>query len=389
MTRSSAEARGLLVMIHGPSNMGYAIEHLERLFLEVGQGLTGDSERVWFSYTSTDDGGFPPDLPDGHAIEFEPTTREPARLRWLAAFVRERGIDTVLGFDQRLGLPVHRWLRRGGVELIVDYLGAPASDLNRGLVLLLKRLEVACRRGKPDAFVFETEAMRATGVRGRGLPSRSTHVVPLGVECDRFRPDRSPPGYLSEAFGIPDDRRVFVYSGHMERRKGVHVLLDAFVRVVGEHGRRDAHLLILGDRPGERERFADITVGTPADAFVTFGGYRPDMPEILAGCYAGLIASTGWDSHTRSSVEMAASGLPLVVSRLQGLVEVIEPGVTGEFIEPGRDDQLAERIIDLIDAPEKRAAMGRSARARAVREGSVEAQRAALLSILRSLRPQM
>ena len=54
-----------------------------------------------------------------------------------------------------------------------------------------------------------------------------------------------------------------------------------------------------------------------------------DLSRIFPCCYAGVIASTGWDSFTVSSLEMASSGLPLVVSNLQGLSESIEADVTG------------------------------------------------------------
>jgi len=62
----------------------------------------------------------------------------------------------------------------------------------------------------------------------------------------------------------------------------------------------------------------------------------------------GVLASTGWDSFTMSSVEMMASGLPLVVSRLQGLSETIEDGVNGYFFQPGDAQQLAQRIHQLL-----------------------------------------
>jgi len=60
-----------------------------------------------------------------------------------------------------------------------------------------------------------------------------------------------------------------------------------------------------------------------------FGGYRSDLDLLQRGCYAGVIASTGWDSFARSGLEMQASGLPVLVSDLRGLREVMEHDVSG------------------------------------------------------------
>ena len=65
-----------------------------------------------------------------------------------------------------------------------------------------------------------------------------------------------------------------------------------------------------------------------------------------------------------SSLEIASCGLPLLVSRLQGLVETIEEGKTGSTFKPGDHAELATRIIGLLDDPVRRDRMGTSARQR-------------------------
>ena len=55
----------------------------------------------------------------------------------------------------------------------------------------------------------------------------------------------------------------------------------------------------------------------------------------------GVIALTGWDSFTLSSVEMAPCGFPLVVSRLQGLIETADDGGTGYLFDMDDHNALA------------------------------------------------
>jgi glycosyltransferase involved in cell wall biosynthesis len=99
---------------------------------------------------------------------------------------------------------------------------------------------------------------------------------------------------VHDIFTIPADRKIIYYSGHMEERKGVAVLMHAARDLYDRHGRRDFHFLILGNREGEEQRFLDMLKDTGAWDHVTFGGYRKDFEQILPGCYLGAIASTGW-----------------------------------------------------------------------------------------------
>src|SRR5690606_36169621 len=115
--------------------------------------------------------------------------------------------------------------------------------------------------------------------------------------------------YAHETFGIPYDRRVVVYSGHMETRKGVHILVESFVRLAERDELSRLHLLILGNQPGQEEQFRDIYVGTRAEEHITFGGYIRELAGIFGSADIGAIASTGWLSFPRSAAEMAASKL--------------------------------------------------------------------------------
>jgi glycosyltransferase involved in cell wall biosynthesis len=112
--------------------------------------------------------------------------------------------------------------------------------------------------------------------------------------------------------------------------------------------------LICGNRKGEELVFDKLYKGTEAENFITFAGYRDDISELMPGCYAGVIASTGWDSFPRSSLEMAAAGLPLLVSDLAGINETVEHGVTGLLFKPGDHIDLADKLTYLLSKPDAR-----------------------------------
>ena len=88
-----------------------------------------------------------------------------------------------------------------------------------------------------------------------------------------------------------------------------------------------------------------------AQSHVTFGGYRNDLHILQRGCFAAIVASTGWDSFPRSALEAQASGLPLLASNLPGLNETVEDGTTGALFPVGDGNALCDAMQRLLDNP--------------------------------------
>lgn len=376
----------ILVFFHCRSNTGYAIGRLETVFFEMAQRLTGDSDRIHFGYTSLD-GGAPTSLADNfrNVIQFDTADSSRKSLDAIHEYIRDNNIRIAFGFDQPVSRPAYGVMRRAGIRLFVSYWGAPMSSINHGSKLLLKRLEVWLRRNKPDYFIFESKAMANTAVYGRGIAKHHVSVIHTGVDTDKFKPSLSDKKYAHKVFGIPEDRRIIFYSGHMEERKGVQVIVEAANELIRIRKRKDVHFLFLGNTDGQEKRFTPMYSGTETEKHVTFGGYRDEIDRILPSSYAGVIASTGWDSFPMSSLEMASSGLPLVASRLQGIVEGIEDGKTGFLIEPGDHIALADRIERFLDNQELQKKMGGAAREWIVDKFSRERQVDRLTTTVREL----
>jgi glycosyltransferase involved in cell wall biosynthesis len=159
----------------------------------------------------------------------------------------------------------------------------------------------------------------------------------------------------------------------MEERKGVHILIAA-IRDIVMQGYRDVHLLLAGNTADDEARLRSIVSGTVADGHVTFAGYRSDMPAIQQSASLGVIASTGWDSFTMSAAELAACGVPLIVSDLPGLREAVVAGRTGAIVPAGNTRALAQSIVELLNAESIRSAMSLESRRRALSEFSKDRQ---------------
>ncbi len=380
---------GMMVLFHCESNPGYAASSHEHTFLEVAKHFTGDIRNVHYAYANLDN-GMTPSLPENltNILEVRAHCSDPDRLQAVENYIRDNRITRLLGFDQPVSAPMYRALRRGGVKTFVSYWGAPMSSINNGVKLLLKRLEVSARRYGPDHYVFQSEGMRNTAVYGRGIPLSRTSVVKTGIDTSKYAPDPAKRYYAHECFDIPKERSIVVFSGHMERRKGVHVILQAAKALVQDLKRTNVQFLILGNRDGEKNNFSEYLQDPEVNRHVTFGGYRSDVPTLLKSCSIGMIASTEWDSFPMSSLEMAASGLPILVSDLPGLNEAISPETGCTF--PVNDYRSAAQTLHhLLNTPDRLKTMGEKGRERVINHYSRAAQAKGLITIFEALEKQV
>lgn len=378
--------KAILVLLHCSSNTGYAIGPLERTFYEMGLQLCdGDPRRVHFAYLSMAPGPsttLPAEF--GNYLELDTRSTDAAHVGAACDYVRRHGIDTLFGFDQPVDLPAYAPLRRAGIRHFVSYWGSSMSSLNPWPILLLKRLQVALLRQGPDHYIFESHGMARTAVQGRGVARRRTSVVPLGVDTDYFAPATGRSDYLHQTLGIPAHRKVFFYSGHMEPRKGVAVIMQAANLLAEQREQDDWHVLLVGNKADQHLPWQALL--TPAAAgHVTFGGYRDDIPQLQGQCHAAMIVSTGWDSFPRSGMECQSSGLPLLVSNLPGLNEAVEPGVTGYRLPVGDAQALATALVQLLEDPVLRDRLGAAARQRIVERFSLQIQQQRLADIVRAV----
>ena len=380
---------GVLVLFHCESNPGFAASSHEHTFLNVAKSLTDDISDIHFAYSRLN-GSMTPSLPGElkNVIRMNTTWSDPAKISEIEDYVRKHRITRLLGFDQPVYQPMYQALRSGGIKTFVSYWGAPMSSPNGGVKLLLKKLEVALRKTGPDHFIFQSEGMRETAVGGRGIPKSKTSVVKTGINTDRFSPDLSKRFYAHECFDIPRNRKIVVFSGHMEKRKGVHVIIKAARSLIRRIGWLDVHFLILGNRPGEINGFSKYLQDEKVNAHITFGGYRNDIPDLLRSCSVGMIASTEWDSFPMSSLEMAATELPLLVSDLPGLNEAVTP-LTGKTFPVNDHETAADTLSLLLGEPEKLIEYGRQARLRVIKEYSQKSQAQGILNVFQALEQNM
>jgi glycosyltransferase involved in cell wall biosynthesis len=194
----------------------------------------------------------------------------------------------------------------------------------------------------------------------RGLAPQKVRVVHNGIELDRFRRPRAESrARLERELGIPGGAPIIATVAVLRPKKGIEVLLEAARSV------RKAYFVIIGDGPlrAEWTKLAE-TLGV-ADR-VRWAGFRSDVDALLAGCDLFVHPSLD-DAFPTVLLEAMAAGLPIVASRVGGIPEIVNPGVTGELVPPGDPAALAAAINALLGSDDTMRLMRTAAESNASR----------------------
>jgi L-malate glycosyltransferase len=183
---------------------------------------------------------------------------------------------------------------------------------------------------------------------------------PIDVVHNYFepRPPRRTRDQVRHELGVIDEA-VVLHSSNLRPVKRVDLLLEAVARV---HPRESVRLVVLAGE--DFSPFAGEVRRLGLEGRVLVLERVPDIEEYLQAADLGLFASDS-ESFCLSILEAMCFGCPSVATRVGGIPEVVEDGVSGILVAPGDADGLALAIKTLISDPTRRAAMGEAARRRA------------------------
>jgi glycosyltransferase involved in cell wall biosynthesis len=197
-----------------------------------------------------------------------------------------------------------------------------------------------------DLVTVNSEAMHDE-LRYRSLPLRCpVAVIKNGVDLDVFRP----------CADWPADGGYILFVGRLVQQKGVEHLLRAFYYVREKFP--EIRLKIVGDgdmRPALEHLCANLMLADQVD----FLGWRTGQ-DLVALYQKALVAAVPsiYEPFGMTALEALACQRPVVASRLGGLQENIQHGVTGYLIEPEDELELAQWLMALLSNPGLRRAMG-------------------------------
>jgi colanic acid/amylovoran biosynthesis glycosyltransferase len=182
-------------------------------------------------------------------------------------------------------------------------------------------------------------------------------IVHCGVDTDRFSPAPQRDG---------DGTVRILNVGRLTSVKGQAVLVEALAQLRADGV--DARLTIVGEGPARPEIEAaaarlGVSEWVSLPGAVGQGEIRALYEDASIFCLSSFA-----EGVPVVLMEAMAMEIPVVAPAIMGIPELVEPGVNGVLVRPGRADQLAGAVRELAQSPELRARLGREGR-RTVIEG--------------------
>jgi glycosyltransferase involved in cell wall biosynthesis len=178
------------------------------------------------------------------------------------------------------------------------------------------------------------------------------------VDTDEFHPPARTVdlGVARGALGVPANALLAAFVGGDWERKGLELAIRALPAAPGWE------LLVVG--PGDAPWYAQLAASLGVAERVRLLGRRTNVADLLRLCDAFLLP-TAYETFSLVTYEAAASGLPLLVTPVSGIEDVLADGRTGYAIKRDAAD-IAARLRSLGEDPGRRTALGRAARAQSL-----------------------
>lgn len=274
------------------------------------------------------------------------------RMHRAAAVLAEYGTTGVLTVEA---------CRRVGIPLIVHFHGFDASVRS----VLEENSETYPAMLHEAAAVIAVSRPMRDRLSSLGAPAERLWYIPYGVDCRSFKgacPESAPP--------------IFLAVGRFVEKKAPQLTIRAFAEAHRAHP--EARLRMVGDGPLLKECQELVRALRIEDAVVLLGTQphdivRQEMRQARCFVQHSIEAASGDREGTPVGIlEAGASGLPVISTRHEGILEVVIDGETGLLVEEKDIQGMSKHMIRLIQEAERAGQLGRAARQRVETHFTIE-----------------
>jgi starch synthase len=220
------------------------------------------------------------------------------------------------------------------------------------------------------AVIAVSDGMRADILAAYpAVDPSGVHVIRNGIDTEQYAPD--PGTDVLDRYGIDPAAPSVVFVGRVTRQKGLPVLLRAAAQLDPA-----AQLVLCAGQADTPELAAEVAgladhlrATRPGVIWIEGMLAKPEVIQILSHATAFACPSL-YEPLGIVNLEAMACGAAVVASRVGGIPEVVDQGVTGLLVPPEDPGALATALNELVTDPVRAAALGRAGRERAITEFS-------------------
>jgi glycosyltransferase involved in cell wall biosynthesis len=178
---------------------------------------------------------------------------------------------------------------------------------------------------------------------------------------------------LKKELNISEDDIVLGSVGNISWVKGYENLIVSMKMLKKKHKRLKLLIIgkILSTQLGYYRRLQRMISSLGLDQDIIFLGVREDIPQLLS-IMDFFIMPSFTEGTPLSIIEAMSMKLPVIASKVGGIPELIYEGETGLLVNPGKPDEIAAAVLNLLKDPKTRKEMGVRSREAAKKKFSLE-----------------
>lgn len=241
-----------------------------------------------------------------------------------------------------------------GIPFCANVQGLGTAFQRKGLAQFVTMLYKAALR-KAHTVFFENRGNAQEFIDRKIIPEEKITVLPgAGINLEAYTCKPYPEG----------DKIRFLYLGRIMTEKGIGELFDAARRLHRDLGGKMV-LDLVGFFDDDYERAVNQLV---ADGIAVFHGFQTEPQPYYTAAHCVVLPSYH-EGMSNVLLEAAATGRPVITSRIHGCMEAVDEGKTGLLCAAKDTDSLYDAMQQMaVLSPETRAQMGRAAREKMERE---------------------
>lgn len=205
-----------------------------------------------------------------------------------------------------------------------------------------------------------------------GVARDHLRIIPSGVDCDHFRPANLAERDTARVrLGIARENFLVGTVGILEERKGHRYLLEAIAILNRDQSEARRIKCAIAGEGALRTELAKLAHQLNIANDILFRGMVGDARQLLDALEVFVFPSLH-EGLGVALLEAMASGLPVVASRVGGIVDIVEDNRSGLLVAPRDPASIATAVESLANDITRRSELGSAARLRVVENFSMD-----------------
>lgn len=236
-------------------------------------------------------------------------------------------------------------------HVFAGYFGPLTNRIIRSLERWLAR--------RSNAIVAISAAQKKDLVeKYRIVPSYKVHVIPLGFDLKRFKPNETKRYNSRKQYQLKEKTIAVGIVGRLTEIKNHTLFLSAASKLLDQTA-LDFQFFVVGDGALKQE-LMEKAKALNLERKLVFTSWIGAMETFYPAM--DIVCLTSFNEGTPVSlIEAQASGIPVISTRVGGVADIIVHEKTGILLDTFNPEELAEKILHLANQPILRAEMSKNA----------------------------